>query len=153
MSTVKIKGLKAIINRWSLSEKKAVRRTARGLKAGATLLRNESVKLVPVQDGELKKSAYVRSIGKRSGKGAAYAVGYTAPYAAVVHEDLSAVHGKMFNAKHARAISKARTSKSASQRKRWHKRRPDEQAKFLEAPARTKRREIFQIIAINSKLK
>ena len=56
----------------------------RGLKKAGLLLQKESQKLVPVDLGNLKASAYTRSEG--SGFGTVVYIGYTANYALYVHE-------------------------------------------------------------------
>jgi hypothetical protein len=55
-------------------------------------------------------------------------VGYTAAYAVFVHEDLQKAHGAAFNIKHADEIASGAE----------HSRGPEQQAKFLEGPAREK---------------
>lgn len=62
----------------------------RGLKKAALFLQAESQKIVPVDTGNLKNSAYTRTEG--SGFETTAEVGYTADYAIYVHEDLEARH-------------------------------------------------------------
>jgi hypothetical protein len=70
--------------------------------------------------------------------GESVVVGYTAAYAVYVHENLEAAHGAAYNAKHAAEISAGKT-KSSKTKKGWKgatSRGPNQQAKFLEQPAR-----------------
>jgi len=63
---------------------------ARGLKKAGLLVQRESQKIVPVDLGNLKASAFTRKMG--SGLGVCVLVGYTASYAVYVHENLEAKH-------------------------------------------------------------
>jgi hypothetical protein len=70
--------------------------------------------------------------------GESVVVGYTASYAVHVHEDLEAKHGADYNSWHGEEISRGRT-KSGRKKSGWKgrtSRGPDQQAKFLEQPAR-----------------
>ena len=139
---VKVKGIKTVINRWNRTNKGVGRRAARGLKAGSKFLYDKSQELVPVDKGDLKRSGYYRNIGKRSGMGAIYAIGYTSDYAVWVHEDTRAAHGKAFNIKYASEIASSR----------YASKRPEERSKYLSYPARKYKRTIRRIIAKNAKL-
>ncbi len=97
---------------------------ARGLKRGGLFLQRESQRIVPVDTSNLKNSAFTRNIGGESFRGGNkpdIIVGFTADYAAYVHENQNAAHknGKV--------------------------------AKFLARPAREKRREILSIIVKEAK--
>jgi hypothetical protein len=126
---------------------------ARGIyKAGAFLLA-ESQLIVPVQLGDLRGSGYVRNIGD-NGANVDVVVGYTKEYAVYVHEDLvtaappaRAAHGRWFNIKHAATILRHIAAGTSTARSGWFWRGEREQAKFLETPMRTKRDDMFQIIA------
>ena len=118
------------------SDAMLMRRLGVGLKKGGLLLQRESQKIVPVDKGPLKASAFTRSIGTK--KRPHVIVGYTAGYATVVHENLDARHGAAFNA--------ANSEKGAKLRG------PDQQAKFLEAPARQHRKTILAMIFRTVKL-
>ena len=147
-----VKGQKAIINRWARANKRIGRRAARGLRAGSKFLLEKSQELVPTESGDLKKSGYFKNIGKRSGMGAVYAIGYTATYAMWVHEDTTAAHGRMFNLKHAAEIAKATSSDSIAVKQRFSARRPEERSKFLSFPARRYRRNLRKIITREAKI-
>lgn len=66
----------------------------------------------------------------------AVVVGYTQNYAVYVHEDLTKAHGAAFNVKHAAEIASGEE----------HTRGADQQAKFLERPARENRQEYAAIV-------
>jgi len=110
----------------------------RGLMKAGLALQRESMKIVPVQTGNLRRSAFTRP----EDGGLAVAVGYTAAYAIYVHENLDAAHGSVFNQKHADKIAKAK----GPARKIWFNRGPEQQAKFLEKPFREQRGRLVQIV-------
>lgn len=66
-------------------------------------------------------------------------VGYEAPYAVVVHEDLEAAHGAAFNVKHAAEISAGKEKARGD----------NQQAKYLEAPFRIHKERIKAIVAFH----
>ena len=74
-------------------------------------------------------------------------VGYAASYAVHVHEDLEAKHGAEYNAAYGREFGKrdkkGRFLKGTGGK---HSRGPDQQAKFLEKPAREMQDEIARTI-------
>jgi hypothetical protein len=115
----------------------------RGLWAAGLFLHRESVKIVPVQTGNLKNSGFVFSVGK----GHVVAVGYSADYAAYVHENLEAAHGAEYNIKHADEISRAKADKRSTAESGNFNRGENQQAKFLENPAKENRDEILRLIA------
>jgi hypothetical protein len=127
----------------------------KGLVSGGHLLQTESQRICPVYEGHLRASAFTRKIW--SGH---VVVGYTADYAAYVHENLNAAHGKEFNIKHADKIAKAKSR--ISHRKKMgvsgvrniydRNRGENQQAKFLERPAREKKTKILHTIAERSRL-
>ncbi len=134
-----ITGLKLIIRKMTAAKAKTGDDVARGLKKAGLFLQGKSEDVVPVQLGTLKNSAFCRNVGG-SGVKTDITVGYTAGYAAVVHEDLEKAHGKDFNVKHAVEIKAAKgTAKSG-----MFKRGENQQAKFLESPAREFRKEILK---------
>ena len=77
-------------------------------------------------------------------------VGYESAYAVYVHENLEAAHGATHNAKHkgrAKRDTKGKYIKGKHNRgKRPKKRGPNQQAKFLETPARKMQGELGAII-------
>lgn len=96
----------------------------RGLTKAALQLQRDSQAIVPVDIGNLKNSAFTRREG--SGFKTVMTVGYTAAYAVFVHEILTNAHGAAYNAKHSAEIAAGLE----------HSRGPNQQAKFLEQPAR-----------------
>lgn len=136
-----ITGLKSIIQKMNSVKTKTGNDIARGLKKGGLFLQGKSIDIVPVQLSTLKNSAFIRNIGS-GGIKTDIIVGYTVLYAAVVHEDLEKAHGKDFNVKHAVEIKAGKgTAKSG-----MFKRGENQQAKFLESPAREFRKEILKRI-------
>lgn len=138
-----VTGIKAIIQKMRVSKVKIGNDVARGLKKGGLFLQGKSEEVVPVQLGNLKNSSFCRNVGG-AGVKTDVVVGYTAGYAAVVHEDLEKTHGKAFNVKHeaeiAAAVGKSRSTAAGGMFKRGE----DQQAKYLETPARNFRREILK---------
>jgi hypothetical protein len=106
----------------------------RGLLRGALVLQRESQKMVPVDTGNLKASAFTRYELLRGEP--SYLIGYTASYALFVHE---AIGMKLKGEK--RQPYYIDGQKRGGKGRYWD---PQGQSgpKFLEGPARTKRREI-----------
>ena len=104
-----------------------------------------------MQLGNLTNSKYIRNIG-----GVGYRtdilVGFTANYAVYVHEDMTKKHGKDFNIKHAEEIAAAQGTKRGTAKGGMFLRGEDQQAKFLERPAREERQRILKIIAREAKI-
>ena len=134
----------------------------KGLKKAGLFLLRQSQKIVPVQTGNLKGSGFIRSLG--SGIKTDVIIGYTALYAAYVHEDLNKAHGREFNIKYAELIATRplRKKRRIAQRKKGHtgreylhsvesdpyfKRGENQQAKFIEKPARENRDKMLAMIA------
>jgi hypothetical protein len=123
----------------------------------------ESQKIVPVQLGNLKASAFVAKDGK--GVRAVVTVGYKtgpegeygkhivkpekeAPYAYYVHEipNPPHAHGKEFNIKHADEIDAAKGTWLGTAEGGMFRRKPEEQYKYLERPVREKAKEVLKIV-------
>lgn len=139
--TVTITGVNGVQQKIRVFGRDAEKKVERGLKKAALFLQRESMKLVPVQFGILRSTAFTRAEGH--GAKTRVIVGYTSQYAVYVHENLDATHGKAFNSKHADKIASAHTS---AQRRVWFRRGPNQVAKFLEIPARTKQADLERII-------
>lgn len=105
-----------------------------GLIKAGEYVQAESQKIVPVDYGPLKASAFTRISGKNTAK-PKVTVGYTAAYAVYVHENLDAAHGAAFNAKHAAELAYAKKHKIKHGPYR-HARGTNQTAKFLEIPFR-----------------
>ena len=114
--------------------------------AAGFYLQKLSQKIVPTFTGHLRGSAFTRRYGL--GFKTDVVVGYTAKYAVYVHEDLDKRHGDVYNQYYASQIAHAKSKTgSKAQRRRWKRRRPQEQAKYLEKPYRDHRAELMAIIA------
>lgn len=145
MNVVRVIGVDTVLKNMMKAKTRIGDHIANGLvKAGAFVL-HESKEIVPVQFGDLKRSGFVRRFG--SGFRTDVIVGYTAEYAAIVHENPKAAHGRAFNVKHAAAIAKAIANKRATVKSGMFNRGESQQFKYLETPCRTKRQEILAIIA------
>jgi len=149
-------GIDTILKNLDRQDKAIAAAVENGLKRAGDMLLIESNKLVPVQIGKLMASGEVRNVGGKGWK-ADIAVFYKALYAAVVHENLEAVHGRAFNVKYARQIAAhSRTIKRgaragqvvyATAKSGWAPRGENQQAKFLETPMRTCREDLLGIVA------
>ena len=140
-SLVKLSGVGLVVKNLAKTGKRLAKGTERGLKKAGLHLQRESMKIVPVQFGNLKASAFTRNIGLGGFK-TDIIVGYTASYAVYVHENPNAAHGKAFNAKHASMIS----ARSGSVKSGLFNRGENQQYKFLEKPAREERGVMIRII-------
>lgn len=141
----RVTGAKEIIQKMRASKTTLDTGLSAGLKRGGLFLQNKSMKIVPVQLGNLKNSAFCRNVGGTGSK-TDVIVGYTATYAAVVHEDLDKTHGEAFNIKHADEIATASGTHRGTAAGGMFKRGEEQQAKYLEKPAREHRKEILAII-------
>jgi len=151
--SIKFEGLGTVKKNLRTFNHRKGREFSRGLKkAGLHLQRTSQKYYCPVQTGNLKDSAFTRAYGREWDT--AVLVGYTAAYAAFVHEDLTKAHGKEFNAKHAVEIARAaeRGLKSATVEGGMFMRGKFQQAKFLEKPARVLRPVLLRIIVTETKL-
>lgn len=114
----------------------------RGMIKGGTILFRAAQEIVPVDQGPLRASGSVRKVGR--GLKTEMRIGYSAEYALLVHESLEFAHGEEFNIKYARQI--ANKDLQPWNGKAFHKRGPNQQAKFLERPAREKKTLIIKTI-------
>lgn len=151
------------------AKNKHVAGLGRGLKKGGLFLQRKSQEIVPVDKGPLKASAFTRASG--SGNRIQVIVGYTAYYAVYVHENLEALHGAEYNAAYILGDSKTKRSKTSGRYQskfRWTQaaiekgyhltskpkpRGPNQQAKFLERPARQYRQDILAIVIKETRIK
>jgi len=146
---------KDIIAKIGTIKKKMEAGLERGLIEGGKLIHNESKRFVPVLTGALRGSARVSKTG--SGFTTDVVVSYgseneektgvdnkKAIYAVYVHQDMEKAHGARFNRKWAYEIANAHTP---AQRKYYFNRKAEEQAKFLERPAREQKDAVLNIIA------
>lgn len=84
MSNITVTGLSSVLRNLKASKSEIGRGIERGLKRGGLFLQRESMKQVPVDLGNLRASGFTRS--EKSGIDTEVTVGYTAEYAAAVHE-------------------------------------------------------------------
>lgn len=137
----KVRGFSTVLGNMRRQQQKHARGFQRGLLKAGYFLLAKSKQEVPVDEGNLKASGFVRAAG--SGFAAKVEVGYTAGYALYVHENLDAAHGEEFNIKYAAEIA-AGTENS---------RGPGQKAKFLEDPAKnsSNKRQMRDIMAAEMK--
>lgn len=132
---------KPLIEKFKADKLKKKIALRRGLKRAALLLQRESQLIVPVETGNLKRTAETREEISKPGW-ITFVVSYSTNYALHVHERADLAHGAEFNIKHADRIAKAK----GAQRKVWFNRGPRQQWKFLEQPAREHRHRFVDII-------
>ena len=110
---------------------------ALGLKAAGLKLQRDSQRLVPVDTGNLKASAFTRSFG--SGWSSSVVVGYTASYAVFVHEASMVLKGELRPRNQVVRSSPTGGTHKRGPGYRGHYWDPQGkgQSKFLEEPART----------------
>jgi hypothetical protein len=148
----KMTGMDKVIDNLHKAEALFAAKVTRGLKKAGLFLQAESQAIVPVHLNHLKPSAFTRLAGTPLKPDVI--VGYTAGYAVYVHENLEALHGNAFNIAyadkinaHTRVIKKGKKAGELRYTsKRWRPRGENQQAKFLETPMRTKRKEMMAII-------
>ena len=134
----KITGLNVVIRNMTKAKGVLGRDIARGLMKGGLYLQKKSQEITPVDLGPLYASAFTRNVGG-SGFKTDIIVGYGAEgvgYAVFVHEDLDKLHGRKFNVKYAKEIATGT----------MNNRGENQQAKFLERPAREEKKRIIKII-------
>ena len=85
-----ISGIKELQRAFKSVERQNAKGLEIGLKRAGLFLQRESQKIVPVEYGILKNSAFTRAEG--SGFDTVIRVGYEASYALFVHENLEARH-------------------------------------------------------------
>lgn len=142
----KVSGMPTVLKNLSRVQGKVAKGAVRGLIKGGLFLQSKSQEIVPKQIGDLYNTAFTRNVGG-SGADADIIVGYTADYAVFVHEDLTKAHGKEFNIKHAEEITAAVGTKRGTAKGGMFPRGENEQAKFLEKPARENRKDIINMVA------
>tara|TARA_R110000751_G_scaffold152635_1_gene257750 strand:- start:5668 stop:6120 length:453 start_codon:yes stop_codon:yes gene_type:complete len=130
MTQGKLFGVKKLTQQLISTKTNNAKALRRGLYKAGLQLQRESMKIVPIQTGHLRASAFTRNVGSDSRP--VVHVGYTAKYALFVHEIVDNAHGADFNKKHAGKIAKAK----GKARKVWFNRGINQQAKFLEKPLR-----------------
>ena len=142
-------GIKSVLAKLNKATDDYSRNIRRGLVKGGLHLQAKSQEIVPKQLGVLSASAFTRDIGNALHPD--IIVGYTADYAVFVHEDLEKRHGQAFNQYYATEIANAEGTSSGTAKGGLFNRGENQQAKFLEKPARDERGAIFAIIQRESK--
>ena len=134
MISMQLKGVKEVLANFTLADKRVKAGAEIGLVKGGQHLVRESMKIVPVDKGNLRASVFIRKFG--FGTKTDVQVGYTAKYAVYVHEMLDRLHGLAYNIKYAAQIATGK----------MHDRGPNQQAKFLEKPMKIERSAILGIV-------
>lgn len=134
-----IKGMRELIAQLKTRKKEQIVKFKRGMFKAGLFLQGESQKIAPVDKGNMRASAFTRV--QATGTRIIVTVGYTAAYAIYVHEDLELRHGADYNAWYGEEIAAGVK----------HSRGENQQAKFLEQPARTKRKQMAAIIREESR--
>uniref|UniRef100_A0A6M3K492 Putative capsid protein n=1 Tax=viral metagenome TaxID=1070528 RepID=A0A6M3K492_9ZZZZ len=96
--TTHIAGVNEILKNLKASEILVGKGVSRGLKKAGLFLQRESQKVVPIDTGTLKNSAYTRHVGE--GIKTIVMIGYTTAYGIFVHENLKAQHKEGKQAKY-----------------------------------------------------
>ena len=148
-SILEIKGLARLRSRLLTHKQGMCQRLTVGLKRGGLFLQRESELIVPVDKGNLKASSFTRSEFDNT-SAVTVRVGYTAAYALYVHENLDALHGAAYNQAYAKELAapkkKGKKGQAKVKGRPMHSRGENQQAKFLERPAREKLPEMRQIL-------
>jgi hypothetical protein len=110
---------------------------SRGVRLAGLTLQRESQRLVPVDFGALKASAFTRVTGR--GYNTEASVGYTASYAIYVHENLE--------------MKLRGQPRPSPHRGRYWDPQGRGQSKFLEEPARRLRATLRQIILTHARIR
>lgn len=136
LGTAWMEGLTAVTENFHRFQNQIGSGVERGIRKATMLLLKESRKLVPVDYGVLKASGYAEVKGK--GFDAKGTVGYTAPYAAAVHEKVE---------------MKLQGEPRPGGRGFFWDPQGRAQAKFLEAPSRRFGADMRRIIRTEARLK
>lgn len=140
-------GVEEVVINMRGARKKMATGVSKGLRIAGLTLQRQSMLLVPVDYGILKASAFTRAEG--TGFNTDVRVGYTAGYAAFVHElvamKLKGLPRDGGGSKAVQVGDKTRTFRSSKKGKYWDP-QGRAQAKFLEAPFRAFRPILNQIV-------
>lgn len=129
-----LKGTRKVIGNLNAEIKKIENRSAKGLTVAALRLRRASQQKTPVDEGNLRASAFTETF--RTSRGPAVVVGYTAEYAPWVHEMPGTLKGQPRPKK---------AGSSADRGKFWDPQGKAE-PKFLEKAAAENHKEILEDI-------
>ncbi len=106
---IKLTGVGKVVRELRKGGKKKREALARGMMRAGLFLQRESQKIVPVDTGALRNSAFTRKTG--TPRRPQVSVGYTVDYAIFVHENLSARHKAGKQAKFLEAPARLNRSK------------------------------------------
>jgi hypothetical protein len=172
MEVLEVKGIDKVVRGFARYKRNVGKGVENGLLAGGLKLMHESLKIVPVQIGNLKASWFVSQKGK--GLRAVITIGYAtgedtaaaagtpivspkayAPYAVYVHEIANppVAHGEDFNVKHAAEIEAAAGTWRGTAEGGMFYRKAEEQYKYLERPVREFQKDVLNIIRSEIKKK
>ena len=101
MRMTKVTGTKTVLANMAMVGELAQKKMTAGLRRGALFIQRESMKIVPIDKGHLKGTAFTRPTSKNE-----FTIGYTAGYAVYVHENLNAQHASGTSAKYLEKIVK-----------------------------------------------
>lgn len=127
-------GVTAFLSKLNKEAQRRSQAVQTGLKRCGALLLRESMMIVPVDTGFLRRSGKVVATGV--GNTTVVQVGYSAAYSVFVHENLDVAHGEAYNTKHADAIAAGFLKN----------RGPNQQALFLIQPLIQLRPEFLRIM-------
>jgi len=132
-SLVKIDGVRDIQRNLCKADSRIRKALERGVVKAGLYIQRESQRIVPVDTGNLKASAFTRKIG--SGVKFDVIVGYTASYAIYVHENIEEKNK-----------GEPRPRRRGVDRGNFWDPPGRGQSKFLETPAREGKRRLIQIV-------
>lgn len=148
MELASLSGIQEVFARAKAHDERLEAAWPRALTGAARFLLAKSKELVPVQTGNLKASGVVLNIGGPGLKAdVVVSYGDGASYAVFVHENLDAAHGSEFNTKHADEILAVKKAHRSNANTGLFNRGPNQQAKFLEQPAREYRQAMLNGVA------
>lgn len=149
MNPIEIKGVDKVIRNLRYTvPKKLGRRLGPAFVKAANMVMRESLKIVPVQTGNLKASWKIKKSG--SGLRTVVMFGYWGvAYAPYVHEipNPPVAHGAEFNIKHAAEIEAAKGTWRGTREGGMFYRGENQQWKFLEKPIKDNHKKILTVIA------
>jgi hypothetical protein len=149
MVVLKVKGVDKLIRRLNKVGTRISKNAERGLLNAGHFIMTESLKIVPVQLGDLRGSWFVRKVSRHH-----IIIGYEGvEYAVYVHEipNPPHAHGREFNIKHAAEIAAAVGTWLGTAEGGMFKRGEEQQYKYLEHPLRVNLREVVKIVRLEAK--
>lgn len=138
MATKRIVGLDNVLRNLNREVRKIKGKTKKGIIKATLLVKREAMKITPVDTGNLVNSAFSNVMVK--GKDIVGTIGYTAAYAAAVHEmiESKSIKGPGGMVEFQRGVTFQK---------------PGAQAKFLETPLKKNAKKILRIIKKEAKIR